>query len=96
MLERKEKFARVPQSLPFFWTMSIYITTLSLTKPPPIQLVGQDGKIADKKISPIKYLDLKTQISQPPKNLNKNPKVQSPTERPFGLRARNLVTMSVF
>ena len=25
----------------------------------------------------------------------KNPKVQSPTERPFRLRARNLVTMSV-
>ena len=30
------------------------------------------------------------------KNGIKNPKVQSPTERPFRLRARNLVTMSVF
>ena len=61
MLERKEKYARVPQSLRFFGTMSVYITTLSLTKRPPIQLVGQDGKIADKKISPIEYLNLRTQ-----------------------------------
>ena len=30
------------------------------------------------------------------KSWKKNPKVQSPTERPFRLRARNLVTMSVF
>ena len=29
------------------------------------------------------------------KKHKKNPKVQSPTERPFRLRARNLVTMSV-
>ena len=71
MQERKEKYARVLQSLRFFGTMSVYITTLSLTKRPPIQLVGQDGKIADKKISPIKYLNLKTQISQQKKNLNK-------------------------
>ena len=28
-------------------------------------------------------------------SFTKNPKVQSPTERPFRLRARNLVTMSV-
>ena len=81
MQERKEKYARVLQSLRFFGTMSVYITTLSLTKRPPIQLVGQDGKIADKEISPIKYLDLKTQISQPKRILNK--KTTWPLERFF-------------
>ena len=55
----KKNMLVFPRVCVFFWTMSIYITTLSLTKRPPIQLVGQDGKIADKKISPIKYLNLK-------------------------------------
>ncbi len=35
------------------------------------QVRDKDGKIADKKISPIEYLNLKTQISQPKKNSNK-------------------------
>ena len=52
MRERKEKYACVPQSLHFFWTMSVYFTILSLTKRPHIQLVGQNVKMAVKKISP--------------------------------------------
>ena len=48
-----------------------------------LEILGKMGKLAlSKKLA---------QLFKP-----KNPKVQSPMERPFRLRARNLVTMSVF
>ena len=61
----KRKICSCSPESSFFWDNEhIYYNAILVQTPTHVR---QDGKIADKKISPIKYLNLKPQISQPKK-----------------------------